>query len=74
MVFVPAFLSLVNPFYLLTLKNVIFFIRFVLLMFGWTKNRYFTSNLLIGNPLGAFKDIQISAKSVGRTHHIKFSE
>ena len=38
------------------------------------KKRYFTSNLLIGNPLGAFKDIQISAKSVGCTHHLKFSE
>ena len=50
------------------------FIQLVLLMFGWTKNRYFTSNLLIGNPLGAFKDIQILAKSVGRTHHIKFSD
>ena len=37
------------------------------------KNRYFTSNLWIGNPLGAFKDIKISAKSVRRTHHIKFS-
>ena len=42
-------------------------------MFGWTKNRYFTSNLSIGNHLGAFQDIKISAKSVGRTHHIKFS-
>ena len=42
-------------------------------MFGWTKNRYFTSKLRIDNPLGAFKDKQISAKSVGRTHHIKFS-
>ena len=41
-------------------------------MFGWTKNRYFTSNLRIGNHLGASKDIQISAKSVGRTHHIIF--
>ena len=41
------------------------FIRFVLLMFGWTKNRYFT---------WAFKEIKISAKSVGRTHHIKFSD
>ena len=27
----------------------------------------------MGNPLGAFKDIQISAKSVGPTHYIKFS-
>ena len=50
------------------------FIRFVLLMFGWTKNRYFTSNLWIGNPLGAFKEIKIPAKSVRRTHHIKFSD
>ena len=50
------------------------FIRFVSLMFGWTKNRYFSSNQRIGNPLGAFKDIQTSAKSVGRTHHIKFSD
>ena len=33
-----------------------------------------TANLLIGNPLGAFKDIQISAKSVGGTHHIIFSD
>ena len=49
-------------------------IRFVLLMFGWTKNQYFTSNLWIGNPLGAFKDIKISAKSLGRTHHVKFSD
>ena len=43
-------------------------------MFGWTKNRYFTSNLSIGNHLGAFQDMKISAKSVGRTHHIKFSD
>ena len=50
------------------------FIRFVLLMFGWTKNRYFTSNLWIGNPLGAIKDIHISAKSFGRTHHTTFSD
>ena len=49
-------------------------IRFVLLMFGWTKNWYFTSNLWIGNPLGAFKDIKISAKSLGRTHYVKFSD
>ena len=26
-------------------KMLFSFIRFVLLMFGWTKNRYFTSNL-----------------------------
>ena len=50
------------------------YILFVLLMFGWTKNRCFISNLCIGNPLGAFKDMQISAKSVGPTHHIKFSD
>ena len=50
------------------------FIRFVLLMFVWTKNRYFTSNLWINNPLGAFKDIEILVKSVGRTHHIQFSD
>ena len=43
-------------------------------MFEWTKNRYFTSNLLIGNPLRTFKDKQISAKSVGSTYHIKFSD
>ena len=49
-------------------------IRFVSLMFGWTKNRYFTSNLWIDNSLGAFKDIKSSAKSVRRTHHIKFSD
>ena len=41
-------------------------------MFEWTKNRYFTSILWIGNPLGAFKDKQISAKSVGRTSYKKF--
>ena len=35
---------------------------FVLLMFGWTKNWYFTS------------DIEISAKTVGGTHHIKLSD
>ena len=45
-----------------------------ILMFGWTKNRYFTSNLSIGNLLVAFQDIKISVKSVGRTHHIKFSD
>ena len=28
----------------------------------------------MGHPLGAFKDIKISAKSVGPTHHIKFSD
>ena len=56
------------------LEKCVFFIWFVLLMLGWTKIQYFTSNLLIGSPLGAFKDIQISAKSVGRTHHIKFSD
>ena len=43
-------------------------------MFAWAKNGYFTSNLWIGNPLGAFKDIQISPKSVRRTHRIKFSD
>ena len=56
-------------------RKILFsFIRFVLLFFGWTKNRYFTSKLWIGNPLGALKDIKISAKSFGRTHHIKFSD
>ena len=50
------------------------FIRFVLLMSEWTKNWYFTSNLGMTNPLGAFKDTQISAKSVGRTHQIIFSD
>ena len=30
--------------------------------------------LSIGNALGAFKDKQHSAKSVGRTHHIEFSD
>ena len=50
-------------------KMLFSFIRFILLMLGWTKNRYFTSNLWMGNPLGAFKDIQILAQSVGRTHH-----
>ena len=57
-------------------KNVIFFywVRFInVWMFGWTKNRYFTSNRWIGNPLGDFKDIKVSTKSVGGTHHIKFS-
>ena len=43
-------------------------------MLGWTKYQYFASNLSIGNSLGAFKDIKISAKSVGRTHHIKFPD
>ena len=55
-------------------KTLFFFIRFVLLMFGWTKNRYFTSNLWTCNPLRAFKDIKVSAKSVGSTYHIKFSD
>ena len=41
---------------------------------GGQKNQYFTSNLWIVNPLGDFKDIKTSAKSVGRTHHIKFSD
>ena len=50
------------------------FIIFVLFMFGWTKNQYFTYNRRIGNLLGAFKDIQISVKSVGCTYHIKFSD
>ena len=49
-------------------------IRFLLLMFGWTKNRYFTFNLWKGNPLGAFKDIKTWAKPFGRTHRIKFSD
>ena len=53
-------------------KMLFSFIRFVLLMFGWPKNQYFTSILWIGNPLWAFKDIQISAKSLGRTHVISF--
>ena len=48
----------------MTKKNFLeiffFIIRLILLMFGRSKNRYFTSNLLIGNPPGAFKDIQIS--------------
>ena len=35
---------------------------------------YFTSNLWIDNPLGAFKDIKISAKSAGGTHYIKLSD
>ena len=39
------------------------FVRSVLLMFGCTINRYFTSILWICNPLGAFKDILILAKS-----------
>ena len=43
-------------------------------MSEWTKNWYFTSNLGMTNPLGAFKDTQISAKSVGRTHQIIFSD
>ena len=30
--------------------------------------------LTIGNALGAFKDVQTSAKSVGHTHRIKFSD
>ena len=30
--------------------------------------------LSIGNTLGAFKDKQHSAKFVGRTHHIEFSD
>ena len=55
-------------------KMLFSFIRFVLLMFGWTKNRYFTSNLWIGNPLGTFQDIKILAKSVWRTHLTKFSD
>ena len=55
-------------------KMLFSFIRFVLLIFGWTKNRYFTSNIWINNPLRALKDIKISAKSVGHTHHIKFSD
>ena len=50
------------------------FIWFVLLMFGWTKNRYFTSILWIGNPLGTIKDIQISAESVGRYTSSKVSD
>ena len=55
-------------------KNVIFFysVRFINI---WVeKNSHFTSNVKIGNPLGAFKDIKISAKSIGRTCHIKFSD
>ena len=55
-------------------KMLFSFFRFVLLMFGWTKNRCFTYKLRIGNPLGAFKDKQISAKSVRRTHYIEFSD
>ena len=56
-------------------KKMLFsFIRFVLLMFVWTQNWYFTSNLWIGNPLWDFKDIKISVKSDGRTYHIKFSD
>ena len=54
-------------------RKTFVFIRFVLL-FGGTKNRYFTCNLWTDNPLRAFKDIKVSAKAVGRTHHIKFSD
>ena len=43
-------------------------------MFGWTKNWYFASKVWKGNPLGAFKDKKTSAKSVGPTLHIKFSD
>ena len=43
-------------------------------MFDWSKNWYFTSKLWIGNPLVAFKDIKISAKYVGHTYHVKFSD
>ena len=35
---------------------------------------YFTTSLSIRNPLGAFKDIQISAKFVEHTPLIKFSD
>ena len=55
-------------------KMLFSFIRFVLLMVGRTKNRYFTSNLWIGNPLGTFQDIKILAKYVWRTHLTKFSD
>ena len=52
-------------------KNVIFFYsaRFINVWGG--KKSILSSIIWISNPLGAFKDIKISAQSVGRTHHKK---
>ena len=53
-------------------KNVIFFysVRFINVWVG--KKSILSSIILISNPLGAFKDIKISAQSVGGTHHKTF--
>ena len=47
------------------------FIRFVLLMFGWTKKLILSYEQAI---LYGLSKTKISAKSIGCTHHIRYSD